>query len=205
LNFLGRLGLPGTGSVMAPNYTDMGYQNKFLGIDLNRVKLPQIPGQQFSQSEVQRYNQSPTAPSTITNYSPYDPVQVSVPKASSSGQGSSFVGDAFRNFGQNVKTIKGAARRQEIMMRQMGVKPDGYVNLRGQPINLGPQSRAMPVGTPTIISRTQMIVLPPTTTVAKKPSIPTISGTQIPEFSIVANTNHRSLVSSALGISDLVG
>jgi len=205
MNFLGGLGLPGTGSVMAPNYTGMGYQNKFLGINLNRVNLPQIPGRQFSQSEVQRYNQSPTAPSTIRNWSPYDPVQVSVPKATSSGQGSSFVGDAFRNFGQNVKTIKGSAARQEIMMREMGVKPSGYVNLRGQPINLGPQSRAMPVGTPTIISRSQTIVLPPQTMPGKKPSVPVKTGTQIPDVSIVATIPHREMVIRSLGIGDLMG
>lgn len=205
MNFLGGLGLPGTGSVMAPNYTGMGYQNKFLGMNLNRVNLPQIPDRQFSQSEVQRYNQSPTAPSTIRNWSPYDPVQVSVPKATSFGQGNSFVGDAFRNFGQNVKTIKGAAGRQEKMMREMGVKPSGYVNLRGQPINLGPQSRAMPVGTPTIISRSQTIVLPPQTMPGKKPSVPVKTGTQIPDVSIVAAIPYREMVIRSLGIGDLMG
>jgi len=44
------------------------------------------------------------------------------------------VGDAFRNFGTNVKTIKGAAKRQEEMMREMGYEPSEYVNLLGQPI-----------------------------------------------------------------------
>jgi len=206
---LGRLGLPGTGRVMAPKGEQFSGQqttvDKFLGMT--------IPGSQkfttYGQGDIERYNKlNPTSPlvSGQAMYrSPDGMSQYTAPTTRTQSSRSSFVSDAFRNFGQNVKTIKGAARRQEIMMRQMGVKPDGYVNLRGQPINLGPQSRAMPVGTPTIISRTQMIVLPPTTTVAKKPSIPTISGTQIPEFSIVANTNHRSLVSSALGISDLVG
>ena len=120
-------------------------------------------------------------------------------------QSGSFVRDSFRNFGSNVQTIKGAAQRQESMMREMGVQPSGYVNLRGQPINLGPQSRSMAPGTPVISSKTQMIVLPPTTSVAQKPTTPTISGTQIPEFSIVANTGHRSMISDALGIADLVG
>jgi hypothetical protein len=120
-------------------------------------------------------------------------------------QSGSFVRDSFRNFGSNVQTIKGAAQRQENMMREMGVQPSGYVNLRGQPINLGPQLRSMAPGTPVISSKTQMIVLPPTTSVAQKPATPTISGTQIPEFSIVANTGHRSMISDALGIADLVG
>jgi len=204
LNFLGGLGLPGTGSVMAPRHTGMGYQNKFLGINLNRVNLPQVPGRQFSQPEVQRYNQSPTAPSTIRDWSLYDPVQVSVPKKATSKQGS-VVGDAFKNFGRNVQTIKGTARRQEIMMRQMGYEPDGYVNLRGQPINLGPQSRAMPVGTPTVISRTQTIVLPPQTMPGQKPSVPVKTGTQIPDVRTTAVNPHREMVIASLGISDLMG
>ena len=206
LNFLGGLGLPGTGSVMAPRYTGMAYQNKFLGINLNRVNLPQMPGRQFSQPEVQRYNQSPTAPSTIRNWSPYDPVQVSVPKATSSGRQGSFVGDAFRNFGQNVKTIKGAARRQETIMKQYGYTPDGYDTMfRRSPAVLEPQSRVMPVGTPTIISRTQTIVLPPQTMPGKKPSVPVKTGTQIPDVAIVARIPHREMVIKSLGISDLMG
>lgn len=141
LDFLGNLGLPGTGRVMAPRYADMAHQNKFLGMNLNRVRLPQISGKQFSPLEVQRYNQSPKAPSTIRNWSPYSPVQVSFPKPRPIQSGS-FVGGAFSNFGRNVQTIKSAAKRQEIMMRQMGYEPDGYVNLRGQP--MGPQSSIMP-------------------------------------------------------------
>ena len=140
LSALGNLGLPGTGRVMAPRGLDMGYQNKLLGLNLNRVKLPQIPGKQFSPQQVQRYNRSPSAEGTIRDWSPYDPVQVSSPKPRPTG---SFVGDAFKNFGTNIKTVKGAAERQEIMMRQMGVEPSGYVNLRGQPV-MGPQSRVLP-------------------------------------------------------------
>jgi hypothetical protein len=122
-----------------------------------------------------------------------------------SGQGSSFVGDAFKNFGRNVQTIKGAAKRQEIMMRQMGYESDGYVNLRGQPINLGPQSRAMPVGTPTIISRSQTIVLPPQKMPGQKPSVPVKTGTQIPDVQTIAVNPHREMVIASLGIGDLMG
>ena len=151
---------------------------------------------------MQRYNQSSSAPSVIKPWSPYDSTQVSFPKSVSRPQSS---GSLNLNLKQNIQTIQGAAQRQEKMMRQMGVEPSGYVNLRGQPINLGPQSRSMAPGTPVISSKTQMIVLPPTTSVAQKPTTPTISGTQIPEFSIVANTGHRSMISDALGIADLVG
>jgi hypothetical protein len=141
----------------------------------------------------------------IRDWHPSEPVQVSIPKMRSSGQGSSVVGDAFKNFGRNVQTIKGSARRQEIMMRQMGYEPDGYVNLRGQPINLGPQSKAMPVGTPTIVSRTQTIVLPPQRMPGQKPSAPVKTGTQIPDVQTVAVNPHRELVIASLGISDLIG
>ena len=203
LNRLGSMGLPGTGSVISPRGSQMGFQNKLLGIPLNRTVINQQAGQQLSPKDVQRYNQSPTAPSTIREWSPYDPIQVSIPKSSSGMQSS---GGLNLNFKQNVQTVQDAAKRQESMMGQMGVKPSGYVNLDGgQPINLGPQSRSAAPGTPVISSKTQMIVLPPTTSVAEKPATPTISGTKIPEFSIVANTGYRSMISDTLGITDLVG
>ena len=202
LNRLGSMGLPGTGRVIAPRGSQMGFQNKLLGIPLNRTTINQQAGQRISPKAVQRYNQSSSAPSVIKPWSPYDSTQVSFPKSVSRPQSS---GSLNLNLKQNIQTIQGAAQRQEKMMRQMGVEPSGYVNLRGQPINLGPQSRSMAPGTPVISSKTQMIVLPPTTSVAQKPTTPTISGTQIPEFSIVANTGHRSMISDALGIADLVG
>lgn len=114
-----------------------------------------------------------------------------------------------RSFSRAPKMIKGAGGGVgSVLMDMLFPEPAFNPTLddaRRMGFPMGPQSRVSPVGTPVISSKTQMIVLPPTTTVAKKPSVPTISGTQIPEFSIVANTNHRSLVSSALGISDLVG
>lgn len=158
LNALGNLGLPKTGSVMAPRYADMGYQNKLLGINLNRIRLPQITGKQFSQPEVQRYNQSPSATGTIRDWSPYDPVQVSFPKSRSTQTGS-FAGNAFRNFGTNVQTIKGAVNRQKEIMRQYGYTPDGYDTMfRRHSSVLGPQSNVMPKRNVTIASN----IPPPT-------------------------------------------
>jgi len=230
LNFLGRLGLPGTGSVMAPNYTDMGYQNKFLGMNLNRVKLPQIPGQQFSQSEVQRYNQSPTAPSTIRDYSPYDPVQVSVPRArrqpttpstSKNRYGEERTNDPLTNTMRGIRDMQFSEKKLKAIEEQLG-RPLGnttYGETQKQLMDefgrstfgeqrkllLGPQSRAMPVGTPTIISRTQTIVMPPQTMPGKKPSVPVKTGTQIPDVSTVARIPHREMVTRSLGIGDLMG
>lgn len=201
LNQLGRF-LPGTGSVIAPRYTEMGFQNKLLGIPLNRRVVNQQAGERLSPKAVNRYNQAPTAPSTIRPWSAFDSTQVSVPKPKGTS-GGSFVGDAFRNFGTNVKTIKGAAKRQEDMMREMGVEPSGYVNLRGQPINMGPQSRSIAPGPPVIMSKTTYTVLPPIKTPNKEPSI--ARGSKLPEFIISSNNDSRSKIASSLGIADLVG
>ena len=207
----------GFGRVMAPRtggqtqWAKKGARSVFQMFGMN------VPGTErpatYSSSDVSRYNrlnpkrsiqmgQSYT-PSSGGGFGVAPTIRTILKNAAT--QSGSFVRDSFGNFGSNVQTIKGAAQRQEKMMREMGVQPSGYVNLRGQPINLGPQSRSMAPGTPVISSKTQMIVLPPTTSVAQKPITPTISGTQIPEFSIVANTGHRSMISDALGIADLVG
>jgi hypothetical protein len=207
----------GFGRVMAPRtggqtqWAKKGARSVFQMFGMN------VPGTErpstYSSSDVSRYNRLSPKRSIQMGQS-YTPLSgggfgvaptIRTILKNAATQSGSFVRDSFRNFGSNVQTIKGAAQRQENMMREMGVEPSGYVNLRGQPINLGPQSRSMAPGTPVISSKTQMIVLPPTTSVAQKPTTPTISGTQIPEFSIVANTGHRSMISDALGIADLVG
>jgi hypothetical protein len=201
LNQLGKF-LPGTGSAIAPKYTEMGFQNKLLGIPLNRRVVNQQAGERLSPKAVNRYNQAPTAPSTIRPWSAFDSTQVSVPKPRATS-GGSFVGDAFKNFKANVKTIKGAAKRQEVMMREMGYEPDGYVNLRGQPMNLGPQSRSVAPGPRIIVSKTTYTVLPPIKAPSKQPSI--ARGSKIPEFIISGNNDSRSKIASSLGIADLVG
>jgi len=149
LNQLGRV-IPGTGSVVSPRYTEMGLQNKFLGIPLNRSVIDQEGGYRLSPKVVDRYNQSPTSPSIIRPWSAFDSTQVSFPKPNSAAPTStSVVRDSFRNFGSNVQTIRDSAKRQELEMGKLGIKPDGYVNLRGQPINLGPQSKLSLPGPPT--------------------------------------------------------
>ena len=141
LDFLGNLGVPGTGRVMAPRYTDMGYQNKFLGLNLNRVRLPQIPGKQFSPAQVQRYNQSPSAASTIRDWSPFDPVQVSVPKPRPIQSGS-FMGS---NVNRNSGIIQNKIKEQVRVMKQYGYEPDGYDTMFNRhPSVLEPQSRVLP-------------------------------------------------------------
>jgi len=186
---IGGLRLPGTGRVMQPRaeYPSGQYgrttrgsaygmrsQFKFLGIP--------IPGTERNEP--------------MSGSSSY--------KTAPKPQSKSFIGDAFKNFGRNIQSIRDYGRRQEEMMRQLGVEPDGYTNLRGNPV-MGPQSRVVPVGTPEVTTKMQTIVLPPTTMQAKKPTIPTFTGTKIPEFSITSRNTHRSVVSSVLGVSDLVG
>ena len=67
-----------------------------------------------------------------------------------------------------------------------------------------PQSQMKPVGTPVVTTETKVIVLPPKTTVAKKPDYAVKSGTDIPDFSPIAAVAHRMKVTEALGISNLV-
>jgi|TARA_R100000482_G_scaffold120991_2_gene66742 hypothetical protein len=196
---VGGLRLPGTGRFVQPRteYSSRQYgrdstyptrsQFRFLGIP--------IPGTERIEPATGRrnttpYNTSPTRRNFVGN--------------NTSPKSRSFVGDAFVNFGRNIQSIRNYGRRQEEMMRQLGVEPDGYTNLRGNPV-MGPQSRVVPVGTPEVTTKMQTIVLPPTTMQAKKPTIPTFTGTKIPEFSITSRNTHRSVVSSVLGVSDLVG
>ena len=198
---LGNMGLPGTGNVMAPltrgNSTVAGYQQRLLGIPLGKPTFPRDAsgyGTGYSQPEMARYEQF-NKKKYFTNAGGTLPKLVDRPNV---------VGDAFKNFGRNVQTIRDAARRQEEMMRKLGYEPDGHVNLYGQPINLGPQSSIKPIGTPVVTTETKMIVLPPKTTVAKKPDYTVKSGTDIPDFSPIAAVAHRMKVTEALGISNLV-
>ena len=201
LNRLGSMGLPGTGRVVAPRGSQMGFQNKLLGIPLNRTVINQQAGQRLSPRSVQRYNQSPSAPSIIKPWSHYDSTQVSFPKIKS--QSSSGLN---LNLQQNVQTIQGAAKRQEVIMRQMGYEPDGYVNLRGQPVNLGPQSRSIPVpGKSPIPVKTSIVVLPPVA--AKSPTPPPSQRApgQVPSVTISSFSESRNRVVAALGLSDVIG
>lgn len=207
---LGRLGLPGTGSVMAPRGMNLGYQNKLLGINIGGVKNLPL-NQTYSPAAAQRYNASSSAPSTLSTLQggPLSGRHISVPKTTMSG----FSGSKSRpssglnlNLQQNVQTIQGTTKKQIEIMRQYGYEPDGYDTMfRRHSAVMGPQSRSMPVGTPTIISRTQTIVLPPQRMPGQKSSVPVKTGTQIPDVAVVARIPHREMVIRSLGISDLMG
>ena len=205
LGALGRV-LPGTGSVMAPQGANLGFQNKFLGMNVGGVK--QLPmNQTYSPAAVKRYNASPSAPSSLVKFGvgPLAERHVSIPKPQSNNKPFAMSPSSVSrpSFNQNLQTIRGAAQRQESMMREMGYEPDGYVNLRGQPINLGPQSRSVAPGPPVIVSKTTFTVLPPIKAPSKTPSI--ARGSTLPEFAISSSNDSRSKIASALGIADLVG
>jgi hypothetical protein len=215
LNQLGRF-LPGTGRVMAPKGMNLGFQNKFLGMNIGKIK--QLPiNQTYSPAAVDRYNSNPSAPSTLSKFGtgPLAERHVSIPKVRSDNNPFALSPSSVSrppskpptglnlNLKQNIQIIRGSAKKQELMMKEMGYEPDGYTNLRGQPINMGPQSRSVAPGPPVIVSKTTYTVLPPIKAPNKQPSI--ARGSKLPEFIISSNNDSRSKIASSLGIADLVG
>lgn len=215
LNQLGKF-LPGTGRVMAPQGANLGFQNKFLGMNIGKIK--QLPiNQTYSPAAVDRYNSNPSAPSTLSKFGtgPLAERHVSIPKVRSDNNPFALSPSSVSrpsskpptglnlNLKQNIQIIRGSARKQELMMKEMGYEPDGYTNLRGQPINMGPQSRSVAPGPPVIVSKTTYTVLPPIKAPNKQPSI--ARGSKLPEFIISSNNDSRSKIASSLGIADLVG
>jgi len=75
--------------------TVAGYQQKLLGIPSEMARYEQFNKQKY-----------------FTNAGGALPKLVDRPN---------IVGDAFKNFGRNVQTIRDAARRQEEMMRKLGL------------------------------------------------------------------------------------
>jgi hypothetical protein len=205
--------LPGTGSVMAPRGTSLGIQDKILGMNVGSRRELSLR-ETYAQSAVERYNKNPNAPSRLVTFDtgPLAGRHISVPKtrqstaatAKSPTKPSSGL-NPFKNFGSNVQTIQDAGRRQEEMMRQMGHKPSGYVNLFGQPVKgpsdaLGPQSRALPPTPPTGKGRTTIINLPPTYEAASAGMKGSSKGTEVPSFSAIAPGNQRQKQSEVYGL-----
>jgi len=128
--------LPGTGTVMAPK----GMQWEGQGTTLQKLLGMTVPGSErtttYSPSDIGRYNQLNKLRQLLSGDAMYSGSSGRYMARMTKTQPNqeTFVQDAFRNFGKNVNTIKGAAKRQEEMMGQMGYKPDGYVNLSGRPI-----------------------------------------------------------------------
>lgn len=132
---LGRF-LPGTGTVIAPR----GRQWEGQGTTVQKLLGITIPGSErtttYSQEDINRYNQLNKLRQLMSGQALYNGAYGRYMARMTQTQPTqgTFVQDAFRNFGRNVQTIKGTAKRQEEIMRRMGYEPSGYVNLSGQPI-----------------------------------------------------------------------
>jgi hypothetical protein len=157
LSKLGELGVPGTGSVMAPlssgprdvygnQQTAANYQNKLFGRNMGspfghqdgasgqydsveKSRYERMSGRKFVPTLYGNFGQTEqgmhglTGPTRVPRQSiiPTDPKK----------ENDKFIGESFRDFGKNVKNLKSSSKKQEEKMRELGVKPDGYVNMRG--------------------------------------------------------------------------
>jgi hypothetical protein len=198
--------------------TGANYQNKLFGMNIgNPFGHQDGASGQYDSVEKSRYEKMSGRKFVPTLYGDYRGTQEGMPgltrptrvprqsiiPTDPKKENDKFIGESFRDFGKNVKNIKSSSKKQEETLREMGIKPDGYVNLGGRKI-LGPQSKARPVETPTIISRSQTIVMP-TQRMGGKSSPPIKTGTQIPDIQTVASIPHREMVIQSLGIGDLMG
>ena len=115
-----------------------------------------------------------------------------------------------RSFSKAPKMFKGLGGAAGSVLMDM-IFPEPAFNptlddARRMGFPMGPQSKAITMpGTPVPRSNIQVINLPPETLPPQKAPTPVRSGTQIPEFSITSRNTHRSVVSTVLGIADLVG
>ena len=115
-----------------------------------------------------------------------------------------------RSFSKAPKMFKGLGGAAGSVLMDM-IFPEPAFNptlddARRMGFPMGPQSKSITMpGTPVPRSNIQVINLPPETLPPQKAPTPVRSGTQIPEFSITSRNTHRSVVSTVLGIADLVG
>jgi hypothetical protein len=153
----------------------------------SHLRFPGFPSLQNKKIEIPDY----MMPST--------PSKSQKPQSDSRSENAKFIGESFKNFGQNVQTIKGSSKRQEEMMGQMGYKPDGYVNLGGKKLNLGSQSKAIPINPP---SKSKVKVVYATSP-GGMPKLNTSSGASpsVPSFSAVhPNSESRRRNAAVLGV-----
>lgn len=86
------------------------------------------------------------------------------------------------------------------------IPSSSYSNVKNYNVSLGPRKMSVQMpGTPVVRTNMQVINLPPETLPPKTMAAPVRTGTDIPKFNVVSNNSHRSVVSTVLGISDLVG
>jgi len=224
LRKLGELGVPGTGSVMAPlssgpkdiygnQQTGAGYQRKLFGKNIGSPFGHQDGASgQYDSVEKSRYEKMSGRKFVPTHYGEFGNTEEgmhgltkptrspkSITPTDSKKENDKLIGESFKNFRKNVQTIKGAAKKQEEILRELGVKPDGYVNMRGQKLNLGPQSNAMPIEPP---SKSKVKVVY-TTASGASPSVPSSGASpSVPSFSAVhPNSESRRRNAAVLGVA----
>ena len=190
LDTLGGLGVPGTGTIMAPRssgprdirgnqQTDPGFQSKFLGIPLGfptsgdssifGMTRPLGPGGDvggYTKEQKKRYASRTGSSFVPTSYAgsvsgamgdshlrypglpslqnkkieipdymmPSNTSKSQQPQSGSRSENDKLIGESFKNFGKNVQTLRDVSKKQEEMMRELGYKPDGYMNLGGRPM-----------------------------------------------------------------------
>ena len=113
-------------------------------------------------------------------------------------------------FYNNLNIIQKAIKAKEDTMRELGVEPDGYDTIfqRSPALQkyMKPQSRVPTLDSPTVSTRTQVIMLPQQHKPLPKSVMTTKDGTDIPDFRIVATGNEdRDFMLASLGIDDIVG
>tara|TARA_B100001094_G_scaffold327296_1_gene385145 strand:+ start:5266 stop:8313 length:3048 start_codon:yes stop_codon:yes gene_type:complete len=107
----------------------------FDAMDKRYESLNEIYGQ-YGQVPTSKAVKSGTreVPMIPTNTSPQTSNSKSKPPMSEKERNDRFIGESFKNFGDNVNTIKSRNQKMVEQMGKLGIKPDGYVNPFGSPV-----------------------------------------------------------------------
>ncbi len=148
--------------------------------------------------------------SGATGYSGWNPFKAFTPNMVKTGPTPAIrqaVERPLRSFSSAPKVLKGIGGGVGSILMDMAFPEPAFNptldDARRMGFPMGPQSKAMPPGPPTIISKTTFTVLPPIKVPSKSQSVPKTS--ELPSFNISANSDSRSNIAISLGIRDLVG
>lgn len=148
--------------------------------------------------------------SGATGYSGWNPFKAFTPNMVKTGPTPAIrqaVERPLKSFSSAPKVLKGIGGGVGSILMDMAFPEPAFNptldDARRMGFPMGPQSKAMPPGPPTIISKTTFTVLPPIKVPSKSQSVPKTS--ELPSFNISANSDSRSNIAISLGIRDLVG
>lgn len=148
--------------------------------------------------------------SGATGYSGWNPFKAFTPNMVKTGPTPAIrqaVERPLRSFSSAPKVLKGIGGGVGSILMDMAFPEPAFNptldDARRMGFPMGPQSKAMPPGPPTIISKTTFTVLPPIDMPSKSQSVPRTS--ELPSFSISADSDSRTNIAINLGIRDLVG